>query len=59
MNQQDNHNKHKTKLLIITLIAIIAVLLVGIIYQFVTIKKLKDSLPNTTAIVKVVNKDIY
>lgn len=37
-------NNKKTKLLIITLIAIIILLLVGIVYEFVVIKNLESKL---------------
>lgn len=57
MNEQDNRNKQKTKLLIITLIAIIVILFAGIIYQFVTIKKLQNKLESSSAVVKVINKN--
>lgn len=39
--EDQNNNKRKTKLLIFTMIAIIAILLAGIIYQFVVIKSLQ------------------
>ena len=57
MSDNDEKNKRKTKLLIITLIAVIAVLLVGVVYQFVTIKHLEKLENENSAIVKVVDNN--
>ena len=59
MSEQDDRNKHKTKLIIITLIAIIVVLAIGIIYQFVTIKKLQREHENSSAIVNVIENSNF
>lgn len=49
------NNKNKTKLLIAMMIAIIALLFAGIIYQFVVIKSLENKIQNNTnAVVQVV-----
>ena len=40
----DNNNNKKSKLIFIALIAIIAVLFVGIVYQFVVIKSLQKEI---------------
>ena len=41
MSEQNDNNKRKSKLMLITVIAIIAVLFAGIVYQFIVIKKLE------------------
>lgn len=56
MNSQDDKNKQKTKLIIITFLAIIAVLVAGIIYQFITIKGLKRAQENN-AIIEVIDNE--
>ena len=59
MDEQNNNNSRKTKLIMFTLIAIIAVLLAGVIYQFVVIKKLeKQTEQPTSAMVYVLEKNI-
>ena len=62
MNDQDERNKRKTKLIYFTLIAIITILFIGIIYQFVVIKKLeaKQNQNNSSSYIIVeTNDDIY
>lgn len=55
MSEPNDNNKRKTKLIIVMLIAIITVLLAGIVYQFVVIKKLENKIENNTnSCVKVV-----
>lgn len=46
MAEQNDNNKRKTKLIMFMLIAIIAVLFAGIVYQFVVIKKLQRQVEN-------------
>ncbi|MBQ9792831.1 MAG: hypothetical protein IJW32_03735 [Clostridia bacterium] len=47
--EEQNNNKRKTKLLMFTMIAIIAILLAGIIYQFVVIKSLQKQVSENTS----------
>lgn len=54
MSEQNFNNKRKSKLILITMIAIIAVLFAGIIYQFVVIKKLEKQISNSSASYSVV-----
>ena len=49
MEEKNNKNKSKFKLLIITMIAIIAILFAGIIYQFIVIKSLQKQIPENTS----------
>jgi len=56
MPNDNDANKRRTKLLIITLIAIVALLFAGIVYQFVVIKGLEKQL-NASLIYNI--KDIY
>ena len=49
MAEPDNNNKRKTKLIMVMLIAIIAVLFAGIVYQFVVIKNLQKQVGNNTS----------
>lgn len=59
---EKNNNSRKTKLIMFTLIAIIAVLLAGVIYQFVVIKKLEKKTEQPTSSICYVleeNKKIY
>ncbi|MBQ3213597.1 MAG: hypothetical protein IJB10_01100 [Clostridia bacterium] len=52
--EEQNNNKRKTKLLMFTMIAIIAILFAGIIYQFVVIKSLQKQVSeNSSAYVYV------
>lgn len=52
--EEQNNNKRKTKLLMFTMVAIVAILLAGIIYQFVVIKSLqKQVYENTSSYVYV------
>ena len=44
MEEQNNKNKRKTKLLIAMMIAIICVLFVAIVYQFIVIKSLQKQI---------------
>jgi len=58
MSEPNDNNKRKTKLIIVMLIAIITVLLAGIVYQFVVIKKLENKIKNNTnSCVKVVENN--
>jgi len=58
MSEPNDNNKRKTKLIIVMLIAIITVLLAGIVYQFVVIKKLENKIENNTnSCVKVVENN--
>lgn len=56
MSNQNDNNKRKTKLVVATIIAIIVLLLVGIVYQFVCIKRLErqiDDIEGQLATVEV------
>ena len=44
-----NNNKRKNRLIMFMLIAIIAVLFVGVIYQFIVIKKLEKQVENSNS----------
>ena len=58
MSEPNDNNKRKTKLIIVMLIAIITVLLAGIVYKFVVIKKLENKIENNTnSCVKVVENN--
>ena len=46
MTEQNDNNKRKSKLIMFMLIAIIAVLFAGIVYQFIVIKKLEKQIDN-------------
>ena len=46
MAERNDNNKRKSKLIMVMLIAIISVLFVGIIYQFILIKKLQKQVEN-------------
>jgi flagellar basal body-associated protein FliL len=46
MTEQNDNNKRKSKLIMFMLIAIIAVLFAGIVYQFIVIKKLQKQVEN-------------
>lgn len=49
MSEQNDNNKRKSKLMLITVIAIIAVLFAGIVYQFIVIKKLEKQIEENSA----------
>ena len=49
MSEQNDNNKRKTKLMLFTVIAIIAVLFAGIVYQFIVIKKLEKQIEENSA----------
>ena len=51
--EENNSNNKKSKLLFIALILIIAVLFVGVVYQFVVIKSLQKEIANLNAIFNV------
>jgi len=54
MSEEQSKNKRKSKLLLITMIAIIAVLFAGIVYQFIVIKKLEKQISNDSASYSIV-----
>lgn len=49
MSEQNDNNKRKSKLMLFTVIAIIAVLFAGIVYQFIVIKKLEKQIEENSA----------
>lgn len=58
MEEQNNKNKRKTKLLIAMMIAIICVLFVAIVYQFIVIKSLQKQIPQNEAYITCVENTI-
>ena len=58
MEEQNNKNKRKTKLLIAMMIAIICVLFAAIVYQFVVIKSLQKQIPQSEACITFVENTI-
>ena len=58
MTEQNDNNKRKSKLIMFMLIAIIAVLFAGIVYQFIVIKKLEKQVnSNTSSYICVVDNN--